>query len=132
MQQMAISVKNSMRGPKPLTATTRSNAGTVVTKANSAKSRLSLSESASDDEMALLSDDGEAKDTGIEDHELRTAPLFTREAYKSTGRAKGDGQYGVFGRILSFQCVSYDLPSRQTASPRMIAGRPHRKTRGYT
>ncbi|KAI0722198.1 hypothetical protein C8T65DRAFT_134814 [Cerioporus squamosus] len=78
----------------------------VATKASTVASRPSkpaVQDSESDNELALLSADCEVEDTGMEDHELRTAPLFTREAYKSLGHAKVDGQYGVLGRIISTQ-----------------------------
>ncbi|KAI0773976.1 hypothetical protein C8Q74DRAFT_1448046 [Fomes fomentarius] len=53
------------------------------------------------EEIALL-DHGLWEDNSIlEDHELITAPLFTREAYLNSGFEEDSSQYGVLGRILS-------------------------------
>ncbi|KAJ8457525.1 hypothetical protein ONZ51_g11479 [Trametes cubensis] len=52
------------------------------------------------DELALLCDDCTVDDA-IEDHELMTAPLFTREAYLTGGISETRNQYGVLGSVLS-------------------------------
>lgn len=54
-------------------------------------------------EMLLLSD---VSSTTFQqtDHDLRTAPLFTRDAYESTGLAETHAsQYGVLGSVLAVQ-----------------------------
>ena len=82
--------------------------------------------------MALLLDGSDVQDTGMEEHELKTAPLFTRDAYKSLGRTREDGQYGVLGRILSIQyvirctvdvchCAEIDESTERCACPRRTA-----------
>ena len=52
--------------------------------------------------MTLLSDDL-IFDEIIEEHEIKTAPLLTREAFLQSGIADESSQYGVLGRISSIQ-----------------------------
>lgn len=50
--------------------------------------------------MHLL-DDASLDSTGrSKDHELRTAPVFTRDAYKAAGFEAHKSQYGVLGRLI--------------------------------
>ncbi|KAI0751494.1 hypothetical protein C8Q80DRAFT_1157639 [Daedaleopsis nitida] len=53
------------------------------------------------DEMALLFDDARVDNAELEEHELKTAPMFTREAFLSAGVNEENSQYGVLGRIIS-------------------------------
>ncbi|KAI0824647.1 hypothetical protein BC628DRAFT_1377114 [Trametes gibbosa] len=55
--------------------------------------------------MALLFDECTLEDS-IESHELRTAPLFTRDAYLASGVVEEGSQYGVLGRVLSVNPAS--------------------------
>ncbi|PIL36894.1 hypothetical protein GSI_00584 [Ganoderma sinense ZZ0214-1] len=52
------------------------------------------------DELTLLSDDYTLEDI-IEEHEIKTAPLFTREALLNSGASSERSQYGVLGRVLA-------------------------------
>lgn len=55
------------------------------------------------EELELLHD-GIADTRGkSKDHELRTAPILTRDAYVAAGYREGATQYGVLGSVLSIQ-----------------------------
>lgn len=41
------------------------------------------------------------------DHEVKTAPLLTRDAYLSTGLFERPSQYGVLGAVISIQLVRF-------------------------
>lgn len=57
------------------------------------------------EELELLHD-GIADTRGkSKDHELRTAPIITRDAYVAAGYREGATQYGVLGSVLSIQSV---------------------------
>ncbi|KAI0265149.1 hypothetical protein BC834DRAFT_196378 [Gloeopeniophorella convolvens] len=56
----------------------------------------------SDLEAELLDSEPHGIDDGdAEGHDLKTAPLFTREAYLTGGLIKHIGQYGVFGQVVN-------------------------------
>ena len=57
-------------------------------------------------ELTLLSDDL-TFDEVIEEHEMQTAPLFTREAFLQAGLSDEHSQYGVLGRVIAIQCVHH-------------------------
>ncbi|KAI0053073.1 hypothetical protein FA95DRAFT_1552963 [Auriscalpium vulgare] len=69
-----------------------------------------------DDEATLLDDNDVVEDTDSGLHELRTAPLLTRNAYTKTRLGEQVGQYGVLGRILdgspNVHSLSSDDPTR--------------------
>ncbi|TBU49053.1 hypothetical protein BD309DRAFT_161041 [Dichomitus squalens] len=76
--------------------------GGVVTRKMSKLAE--LNEDNAVEELTLLSDDL-TLDEVIEEHEVKTAPLFTRDAFLQAGLADEHSQYGVLGRIISIQCV---------------------------
>ncbi|KAG1832977.1 hypothetical protein EV424DRAFT_1622478 [Suillus variegatus] len=57
--------------------------------------------SASTEELELLHDSISDVRGRSKDHELRTAPIITRDAYIAAGYREGATQYGVLGSILS-------------------------------
>ncbi|EGO27487.1 hypothetical protein SERLADRAFT_406567 [Serpula lacrymans var. lacrymans S7.9] len=54
-----------------------------------------------DPEMHLLQDDPTTVSGRSRDHELKTAPIFTRDAYVAAGYREHTTQYGVMGKTLS-------------------------------
>lgn len=52
------------------------------------------------EELALLHDSGNDIKGRSKDHELRTAPVVTRDAYVAAGYRDNMTQYGVLGRAL--------------------------------
>ncbi|KAG6837974.1 hypothetical protein H0H93_008368 [Arthromyces matolae] len=54
-------------------------------------------------EFSLLSDEPTGAATIIENHDLSTAPLITREAYELGQYVSSNTQYGVLGRLISTQ-----------------------------
>ncbi|KAF7981663.1 hypothetical protein HWV62_32784 [Athelia sp. TMB] len=69
----------------------------------SSTSRTPISEvmiSAGHEEVQLLEDDSLNTRGRSRDHELRTAPIFTRDAYVALGTAGHTTQYGVLGKVL--------------------------------
>jgi hypothetical protein len=55
------------------------------------------------EELELLHDSMSDVRGRSNDHELRTAPIITRDAYIAAGYREGATQYGVLGSILSIQ-----------------------------
>jgi hypothetical protein len=58
------------------------------------------------DELALLHDSSINVRGRSRDHEIRTAPIVTRDAYVAAGYREHATQYGVLGRAVSILCVS--------------------------
>ena len=52
------------------------------------------------EELQLLDDASLDSGARSRDHELRTAPIFTRDAYNEAGFKNTSTQYGVLGRVL--------------------------------
>ena len=52
------------------------------------------------EELALLHDSASDTKGRSRDHELKTAPLVTRDAYVAAGYHENTTQYGVLGRAL--------------------------------
>lgn len=52
------------------------------------------------EELALLHDSASDTKGRSRDHELRTAPIVTRDAYVAAGYRDTMTQYGVLGRVL--------------------------------
>ena len=48
-------------------------------------------------------DDDWILDDIVEEHDVKTAPLFTREAFLKSGASNESSQYGVLGRVLAIQ-----------------------------
>ena len=55
----------------------------------------------SKEEMRLLDDDVIDTLCRSQDHELRTAPIMTRDAYVVAEQSNLGTQYGVLGKVLS-------------------------------
>ena len=53
--------------------------------------------------MALLYSERSFDESMMDTHEIKTAPLFTREAFIATGISEESSQYGVLGRVISIQ-----------------------------
>lgn len=58
------------------------------------------------EELALLHDSASDAQGRSKDHELRTAPVVTRDAYVAGGYQDSMTQYGVLGRALHILYVS--------------------------
>ncbi|KZP24515.1 hypothetical protein FIBSPDRAFT_856704 [Athelia psychrophila] len=56
--------------------------------------------STGNEEIQLLEDDSLSARGRSRDHELRTAPIFTRNAYVALGAAGHTTQYGVLGKVI--------------------------------
>lgn len=52
------------------------------------------------EELQLLDDTSLDSGARSRDHELRTAPIFTRDAYNEAGFKNTSTQYGVLGKVL--------------------------------
>lgn len=61
------------------------------------------------EELALLHDSANDAKGRSRDHELRTAPIVTRDAYVAAGYRDNMTQYGVLGRALHILYVSAAL-----------------------
>jgi hypothetical protein len=55
------------------------------------------------EELELLHDSIADTRGKSKDHERRTAPIITRDAYIAAGYREGTTQYGVLGSVLSIQ-----------------------------
>lgn len=58
------------------------------------------------EELALLHDGANDAQGRSKDHELRTAPIVTRDAYVAAGYRDNMTQYGVLGRALHILYVT--------------------------
>ena len=58
------------------------------------------------EELVLLHDGANDVQGRSKDHELRTAPIVTRDAYVAAGYRDNMTQYGVLGRALQILYVS--------------------------
>ena len=56
-------------------------------------------------EMDLLYGERSFDESIMDPHDIRTAPLFTREAFMESNLPEESSQYGVLGCILSIWCV---------------------------
>jgi len=61
------------------------------------------------EELALLHDGANDIQGRSKDHELRTAPIVTRDAYVAAGYRDNMTQYGVLGRALHILYVSSEF-----------------------
>jgi hypothetical protein len=66
------------------------------------------------EELELLHDSIADTRGKSKDHELRTAPIITRDAYVAAGYREGATQYGVLGSVLSIQSAFRKFPGSTT------------------
>ncbi|KAF9247148.1 hypothetical protein BU15DRAFT_84696 [Melanogaster broomeanus] len=71
------------------------------------------------DELSLLHDSSVNVRGRSKDHELRTAPIVTRDAYVAAGYREHTTQYGVLGRALSILYYSNKSQAYSPLDPRL-------------